>query len=68
MKIKKNYPKVKDLKLKGFKRTSIKGLYITNKGKAYNYTTHRNLSVKSGRLVFNGKEYNLAKLILMAQN
>ena len=64
MKTKKSKPKVRDLIKKGYKRTSIKGLYIKNDGTAYNYTTHRNLKVNKGRLVFNGKEYNLAKLVL----
>jgi hypothetical protein len=64
MKTKRSKPKVRDLNQLGYKRTTVKGLYITNNGKAYNYTTHRNLKVNKGRLVFNGKEYNLAKLVL----
>ena len=64
MKTKKSKPKVSELKKQGFKRTSIKGLYITNNGKAYNYTTGRNLSIRKLFIRFNDKEYNLVKLIL----
>ncbi len=64
MKTVKSNPKVRDLNKLGYKRTSIKGLYISNEGKAYNYTTHRDLKNNRGRLTFNKKEYNLAKLVL----
>lgn len=64
MKAKKNKLKVSDLKKQGFKRTSIKGLYITDTGKGYNITTHKYLTGKKSRITFNGKQYNLAKLIL----
>lgn len=64
MKTKKDKTKVKDLIQLGFKRTTVKGLYITNNGKAYNFTTQRNLTTNRGRLTFNNKEYNLAKLVL----
>lgn len=56
---------IRELRRKGYKRTTVKGLYLTNKGKAYNITTHNNLSiVRHGKVNVNGKEYNVAKLIL----
>jgi len=56
---------IKELQSKGYKKTFIKGLYLTNKGKAYNSTTGNDLKPRaSGKVIINGKEYNLLKLIL----
>lgn len=64
MKTKQHKPKVRDLNNLGYKRTTIKGLYIKNDGTAYNFTTHRNLKARKSFLHFMGKDYNIAKLVL----
>ena len=66
MKTKKNKPKVSELKKQGFKRTSIKGLYITNTGKGFNINTGNVLKETNGKISFNKKAYNAAKLVLEA--
>ena len=56
---------IKELQSKGFKKSTVIGLFLTNKGKAYNYSTNNDLKVlKRGKVIVNGKEYNLAKLVL----
>jgi hypothetical protein len=56
---------IKELQSNGYKKTTIKGLYLTNKGKTYNYTTGNDLKPRAtGKVIINGKEYNLLKLIL----
>lgn len=56
---------IRELQRNGYKKTSIKGLYLTNNGKAYNTVTNNYLTVsKRGSVTVNGKQYNLAKLIL----
>lgn len=56
---------IRELQKQGFKKTTIKGLYLTNLGKCYNYSTNRSLTpTVGGKLIFEGKAYNLAKLIL----
>jgi hypothetical protein len=56
---------IKELQSKGYKKTCIKGLYLTNKGKAYNCNTGNDLKPRAtGKVIINGKEYNLLKLIL----
>jgi hypothetical protein len=56
---------IKELQSKGYKKTAIKGLFLRNNGKAYNHTTKREINpTTKGMIVFNGKYYNLSKLIL----
>lgn len=56
---------IKELQSKGFKKTTVKGLFLTNNGKAYNYTTGNDIKPRTtGKVIINGKEYNLLKLIL----
>ncbi|WP_269686496.1 hypothetical protein [Flavobacterium lacustre] len=56
---------IKELQSKGYRKTTIKGLYLTNKGKIHNYTTGNAISpTKTGKAIINGKTYNLPKLIL----
>lgn len=56
---------IRELQSKGYEKTSINGLFLTNKGKAYNYTTKREINpTAKGMIVFNGKQCNLSKLIL----
>jgi len=55
---------INELQKQGFRRTKIKGLYITNDGKAYNLTTKNSLSIIGGKIIVNGKNHNLSKLIL----
>jgi hypothetical protein len=56
---------IRELQRNGYKKTSTKGLYLTNNGKAYNVTTNNHLSIlRQGKVLVNGKEYNIAKLIL----
>lgn len=56
---------IKELQNKGFKKTTVKGLFLTNNGKAYNYTTGNDIKPRTtGKVIVNGKEYNLLKLIL----
>jgi hypothetical protein len=58
-------PTIKELQSKGFRKTTIKGLYLTNNGKAYNLHTNNNLTAsKLGKVTVNGKAHNLAKLVL----
>lgn len=53
-----------ELQKQGFKKTKIKGLYVSNKGLCYNYITKRNLNITNGKITINSKAYNLAKIIL----
>ncbi|MFV8335199.1 hypothetical protein ACNQF7_03820 [Flavobacterium sp. RSP29] len=56
---------IKELQIKGFKKTTVKGLFLTNNGKAYNYTTGNDIKPRTtGKVIINGKEHNLLKLIL----
>lgn len=55
---------VRELQKKGFRKTTIKGLYVTINGLCYNCTSKRSLSIAKGKIVINGKAYNVAKLIL----
>ena len=56
---------IKELQNKGFKKTTVKGLFLTNNGKAHNYTTGNDIKPRStGKVIINGKEYNLLKIIL----
>jgi hypothetical protein len=56
---------VRELQNQGFKKTKIKGLYVSHSGKALNTVTGHELKPqKKGFIVFNKKQYNLAKLIL----
>ncbi|TDE01515.1 hypothetical protein [Flavobacterium sandaracinum] len=58
-------PTIRELQKEGFKKSSVKGLYLSNQGKAYNQTTNRELTPsKRGYIAIFGKSYNLAKLIL----
>ena len=61
----KTKPTIAELQKQGFKETSIKGLFLTSSGKAYNNTTKRELKpTQGGKVVVLGKAYSLAKLIL----
>lgn len=62
--IKKTSVSIRELQKQGFKKTEIIGLYITNKGKGYNIATKKSLSIVSGKIIVNGKGYNVSKLIL----
>jgi hypothetical protein len=45
-------------------KTSVKGLYLTNEGKAWHKSAKREIkATKSGKIRFNGKLYNFKKLI-----
>lgn len=56
---------IRELKRNGYKKTTVNGLYLTNNGKAYNTVTNNYLThSKRGSVTVNGKQYNLAKLIL----
>ncbi|PTD14380.1 hypothetical protein [Flavobacterium columnare] len=55
----------KELHAKGYKRTLIKGLFVTNEGLCCNAQTNRELTpTKRGNVIIDGKAHNLAKLIL----
>lgn len=61
----KSNPSLRELQKQGFKKSSVKGLYLSKSGKAYNQATNRPLKPsKSGHVAIFGKSYNLAKLIL----
>jgi len=55
---------IRELQKQGFKKTKISGLYLTNKGLCYNYTSKRFLTITNGKTAINGKAYNVAKIIL----
>jgi hypothetical protein len=56
---------ISHLQKKGFRKTTINGLYLTKEGKAYNYSTKNELRASArGNVTINGKAYNLAKLFL----
>lgn len=56
---------IREIQNKGYKKTTVKGLYLTNKGEAYNIDTNNHLRIaRMGKVIVKGKEYNLAKLIL----
>ena len=55
---------IRELQKQGFKKTNIKGLYITNNGKCYNLITNRILVVNRGKINISGKACNVAKLVL----
>lgn len=56
---------IKELQNKGFRKTNIAGLFLTNNGIAYNNTTGNEIKPRStGKIVINCKEYNLLKIIL----
>ena len=56
---------IKELQNKGYKKTSVPGLYLTNAGKAYNYLTKRECKpTTKGQVKLSGKGYNLAKMVL----
>jgi hypothetical protein len=56
---------IKELQSKGFKKTTVKGLFLNENGKVYNHTTGNDIKPRStGKVIINGKEYNLLKLIL----
>jgi hypothetical protein len=56
---------ISPLQKKGFRKTTINGLYLTKEGKAYNYITKNELRASvRGNVTINGKAYNLAKLVL----
>ncbi|MBC5839214.1 hypothetical protein [Flavobacterium muglaense] len=55
---------IRELQKQGFKKTKIVSLYITNSGKGYNIATKKSLSIVSGKIIANGKAYNVSKLIL----
>lgn len=61
----KSVPSIRELQKQGFKKSSVKVLYLSNSGKAYNQFTNKYLKPnKSGYIGIFGKSYNLAKLIL----
>lgn len=55
---------IRELQKKGFKKTKISGLYLTNNGLCYNSISKRNLTIINGKTTINGKAYNVAKIIL----
>lgn len=55
---------IRELQKQGFRKTKIRGLYITNKGLCYNSITKRSLAIRNGKTAINGKTYNVAKIIL----
>lgn len=55
---------IRDLQKQGFRKTKITGLYITNIGLCYNYTSKKSLTTTKGKITINGKVYNVAKIIL----
>lgn len=55
---------IRELQKKGFRKTKISGLYITNSGLCYNSMSKRNLAITNGKITINGKAYNVAKVIL----
>lgn len=55
---------ITELQTQGFRKTKISGLFITNNGKGYNVNTKKSLSIVVGKIIVNGKAYNVSKLIL----
>ena len=55
---------IRELQKQGFRKTSIKGLYVTNNGICYNSASKRKLTIRKGKITVNGKAYNVAKIIL----
>jgi len=56
---------VADIIKQGYRKTTVKGLYLTKNGKGYNSITKHYLSPTSkGLILVNGKGHNLPKLIL----
>ncbi|OAE92124.1 hypothetical protein SU65_10230 [Flavobacterium psychrophilum] len=55
---------IRELQKKGFKKTKISGLYLTNNGLCYNSISKRNLTITNGKTTIDGKTYNVAKIIL----
>lgn len=55
---------IRDLQKQGFRKTSIKGLYVTNNGLCYNSTAKRYLAITKGKITLNGKACNVSKIIL----
>ncbi|SHL81712.1 hypothetical protein [Flavobacterium chilense] len=56
---------IRELQKIGYRKTVLIGLFLSNKGKAYNYITKRECKpTASGYITFNGKTYNLAKMLL----
>lgn len=55
---------IRELQKQGFRKTKIKGLYVTKKGACYNSITKRNLTIINGKIIINNKAFNIAKIIL----
>lgn len=55
---------IRELQKQGFRKTSIKGLYVTNNGICYNSASKRKLAITKGKITVKNKAYNLAKIIL----
>lgn len=55
----------KELQSKGLKKTSIKGLFLTIEGKPWHKSAKREIpATTNGKIRFNGKIYDLQKLII----
>ncbi|REG93008.1 hypothetical protein [Flavobacterium aquicola] len=55
---------VRELHKLGYRKTKITGLFITNAGLCYNSVSKRSLAIRKGKTAINGKNYNVAKIVL----